>query len=195
MTTGPTEDAAMRRFAAAWADNGGCGRDRLVIEAHHAAFDTHAVELLAVQVSLGSGEQRGRALVIACGARQRDARALPQLVMVDLRHRRAETILQLRLHGPDELPLPLQGTRLGKVQLGGEDADVTRAHGAEPLYDAVAVAGVSRSVRSTWRVSYASSTSRSLTSLKPSRRMPHSKPSCTSRTSSLTRRSEAIVVS
>ena len=53
----------------------------------------------------------------------------------------------------------------------------------------------SSAVRSTWRTSYASMTSPSLTSSKPSRWMPHSKPSVTSRTSSLKRFSESIVVS
>ncbi len=62
-------------------------------------------------------------------------------------------------------------------------------------YDAAGVADSSSAVRSTWRTSYASMTSPSLTSSKPSRWMPHSKPSVTSRTSSLNRFSESIVVS
>src|SRR5712691_1195980 len=98
MTTWPTEDAAMRRFAAAWADNGGCGRDRLVTDCHHLALDARNVEILPVEVPLGVVEQPLGLAVFARDTGERDPRALPQLVVVDLRHRRAKAVLQLSLH-------------------------------------------------------------------------------------------------
>ena len=114
---------------------------------------------------------------------EREARALPELVVVDLRHRGAEAPLELRLDRQQLLALALERAVLGEVQLGGEDADVAGAHGALPATRRARrrrrAAGVgSRSVRSISRVSYTSSTSPSLTSLKLSSRMPHSKPSC-----------------
>src|SRR6185436_18955204 len=119
----------------------------------------------------------------------------PQLVVVDLRDGRAETILQLRLRRLDVLPLPLQRARLGKVELDAQDPDKACAHGATRTYDVAAGGASSSVVRSISRVSYASRMSPSFTSLKPSRRIPHSNPSVTSRASSLKRFSWAIVVS
>src|SRR6476661_3585238 len=70
-------------------------RMRLLIEGHHPALHASAHELLAVEVALGVVEQVLDLPVLARHARGRDARALPQLVMVDLRHRCAEALLQL----------------------------------------------------------------------------------------------------
>src|SRR5580765_972350 len=113
----------MRRFAAARADKWSRGRDHSIIEGHHLTLDTRADELLAVEVALGVVEQVLDLPVLPRHARRRDARALPQLVMVDLRHGSAEALLQLRLHGLDELALALQRAALGKVQLRREDSD------------------------------------------------------------------------
>src|SRR6266536_2949779 len=105
-----------------------------LVNPDHLALHTHHLELLPVQIPLGVVEQPRGLTVLAGHARERDPGALPQIVVVHLGDGRAEPVLQLRLHGLDELPLPLQRTRLGEVQLDRQDPDVTRAHGA---YDIV----------------------------------------------------------
>src|SRR5262249_1016432 len=55
-------------------------------------------------------------------------RTLPQLVMVDLGHGRAEAVLELRLRRLDELALTLERARLRELELDREDADVAGAH-------------------------------------------------------------------
>src|SRR5581483_12053452 len=54
--------------------------------------------------------------------------ALPEVVVVDFRDRRAEALLQLRLRRLDVLPLSLQRPRLGEVQLERQDPAVAGAH-------------------------------------------------------------------
>src|SRR5438105_290762 len=62
-------------------------------------------------------------------ARDGDPRALPELVVVDLGHRGADAVLQLGLRRAQVMALLLQGMRVGKMQLAGENADVAAGHG------------------------------------------------------------------
>src|SRR5215210_2866246 len=171
-------------------------RMRSLTGCHQLSLDAHELVFLAIQVPNRLLHQHLGLAVLARHAGNGQPRTLPEVVVVDFRDRRPEAVLQLRFCRFDVLPLALERPRLGEVELDAQDADVAGAHGG---YSLAAVAGsgagVSRSVRSTWRVSYASSTSPTLTSSKFARWMPHSKPSATSRASSWNRLSESIVVS
>src|ERR671924_1215189 len=101
-----------------------------LVEADDVPLGAHEVELLPGEVPLGLVEQLLGFAVLARDARERQARALPEVVVIDLGHGRAETVLQLRLGGLDVLALAFEGARLRKVQLDAEDADVSRSHGA-----------------------------------------------------------------
>src|SRR5919197_2862715 len=103
-------------------------RRRSLIERHELPRAQPELPLLAVQVALGLVEQPLRFPRLARDARHRQPRALPQVVVVDLRHRRAEAVLELRLRRAHELALPLQRARFGKVEVDREDADVPHAH-------------------------------------------------------------------
>src|SRR5919197_1100489 len=103
-------------------------RIRSLIERHELPRPRPELPLLAVQVALRLVEEPLRLPRLAGDARDRQPRALPQLVVVDLRDRRAEPVLELRLRRPDELPLPLQRPGLGEVQVDREDADVPHTH-------------------------------------------------------------------
>src|SRR4051812_16169008 len=125
------------------------------------ALRAHELVLLPVEVALGRVEQLLELPVAARDAGDREPRALPQLVVVDLGHRNAEAVLELRLRRLHVLPLPLQRARLREVELDGEDADVAPGHARmlteRPGYDsregaaatAAGTAGIARSVRST----------------------------------------------
>jgi DNA-binding NarL/FixJ family response regulator len=62
------------------------------------------------------------------GARDSQARSLPELVVVDLRHGCSEAVVQLRLRRFEIPALALERAVLGEVELDGEDADVTCRH-------------------------------------------------------------------
>src|SRR3712207_4195603 len=94
-----------------------CARDELPARAGH-------FELLGVQVALDVVEKPCGLAVLARDAGDGEPRALPEVVVVDLRNRRAEAVLELRLRRLDELPLPLQRSRLGEVELDRKDSDV-----------------------------------------------------------------------
>ena len=100
---------------------------------------------LDVALELGGDvvDDRGRAA--HDGGRER--RALPEVVVVGLRNRRAEAALELSLERDDLLPLALQACVVGQVELDLDQAD-----------DAYS------SSLSTWRVSKTSRTSPSFTS-------------------------------
>ena len=66
--------------------------------------------------------------VLPRDARERDAGALPDVVVVDLGHRGADAVGELRLDRAHVQPLLLQRVRLREEQLGREDADVARTH-------------------------------------------------------------------
>ena len=95
---------------------------------------------------------------VAGDARDRQRRALPELVMVDLGDRGTEPVLELRLGRLDVLALALERARLREVELDGEDRDVAR-HGQRLGLGQPRVGrgpgrrGSSSDVRSTSRVS------------------------------------------
>jgi hypothetical protein len=109
-----------------------------IVERDDVAVDAAELPFLAGEIPLRGVEELHELVVVTRDARDRQPRALPEVVMVDLRHGRTKTLLQLGFRRFHELPLPLQRPRLGEVQLGGEDADVARAHaGIEPRADFV----------------------------------------------------------
>jgi hypothetical protein len=58
----------------------------------------------------------------------RQSRALPDIVMVDLGDRGADAVLQLRLRRAEVLPFLLQRVRLREVKVDREDADEAACH-------------------------------------------------------------------
>src|SRR5262249_52159005 len=139
----PTASASVSRIASF------TRRMRSVICRHHLLLRRHEFVLLAVEVAHRLFEQPLRLPVLARHAGDGQPRPLPLLVMVDLRHRRAEAVLELRLRRLDVLPLALQRPRLREMKLDGEDPDEAGAQVAA----GVAGAGALRSVRSTSRTS------------------------------------------
>src|SRR5689334_3881907 len=87
-------------------------RMRSVIERHHVPLAAHEHELLAVEPARGLVEEPLDLALLARDDSRRQARALPQLVVVDLRDGRAEPVLELRLRRLHELALSLQRARL-----------------------------------------------------------------------------------
>src|SRR5438067_11217850 len=67
--------------------------------------------------------------MVARDTREGQPRALPELVVVDLRDRSSEPLLQLRLRRLDVLALALQRARLRAVELDRENPDIARGHG------------------------------------------------------------------
>jgi len=70
-----------------------------------------------VQPSLRFVEQTVGLVRLARRDRRRQPAALPEVVVVDLRDRGAEAVLQLRLRRLDVLALSLERACLGKVEL------------------------------------------------------------------------------
>src|SRR6266540_116051 len=103
-------------------------RIRSVTRDHHLALHGHELVLLAVQVSNRVLEQLLELAVLARDTSDREPGALPELVVVDLRDRGTEAVLELRLRRLHVLALALQRAGLGEVQLDREDADVAGAH-------------------------------------------------------------------
>src|SRR3954469_12140967 len=97
---------------------------RSVVQGDDVSLHADELESLAGEKSLGAVQQLVELPVPPRDAGEGDPRALPELVVVDLRDRRAEAPLQLRLHGQQLLALALQRAVLGEVQLRGENADV-----------------------------------------------------------------------
>src|SRR5262245_36246644 len=123
-------------------------RIRSVIGHHHVLLRGQELVLLPAEIADRFLEQALCLAVLAGHARDRQPRPLPQIVMVDLRHRRAEAVLELRLRRLHVLALALQRPRLRKMELDGEDSDVAGAQVAAGV-----AAGAFRSVRSTSRTS------------------------------------------
>src|SRR5438067_12418068 len=103
-------------------------RMRSLIERHQIPRPRPDLPFLTVQIPLGLVEQPLGLARLARDAGDGEARALPQLVVVDLGDGRAEAVLQLRLGRPDEPTLALQRARFREMELDREDADVARAH-------------------------------------------------------------------
>src|SRR3989304_4614499 len=101
---------------------------RGLIEGHHLARDAGELERTAAEIALGAVEELLPLAVAARDAREREASALPDVVVVHLRHRSAEAPLQLRLRREELLALALEGVVLGEVELDRKDADVPGAH-------------------------------------------------------------------
>src|SRR5947209_8365995 len=108
-------------------------------------------------------------------------------MMIHLGHRHVESLPQRGGERLQHVPLLLE-------RVASWDAKVEPAQRGEHLPHGplllVGELSVSYNVRATSRTSYVSTTSPSWTSWKFSRPIPHSKPSATSRTSSLNRRSD-----
>jgi hypothetical protein len=126
----------------------------LVVGVDERPLDAYELPLLAGKPALRARREILRAARVPGRERGRDRRPLPELVVVDLGDRGAESVLELRLRREDVLALALQRPRLGEVQLGDEDGDEAGAQdpsaaGAPPLGGA----GSSSDVRSTSRVS------------------------------------------
>src|SRR5919106_89753 len=107
-------------------------RMRSVIGCHHLAFHRQQVVFLPVQVPNRIVEQLLELAAATCDAGDGESRALPEVVVVDLRDGRAEAVLEVRLRRLDVLALALERAGFGEVQLDREDADVAGAHGALP---------------------------------------------------------------
>src|SRR5438094_3755411 len=99
-------------------------RIRSGIGAHYLSLGAHELVLLSVQIADRLFEQLLRLAVLAGDAGHGQPGALPEGVVVDHGHRRAEAVLELRLCRLDVLPLSLQRSSLGEVELHGEDPDV-----------------------------------------------------------------------
>src|SRR5918992_400684 len=104
-----------------------------VVEGEDLALHRSQLERLAGEVALGPVEEAEELVVPARDAGEREARALPHVVVVDLGHRGAEAPLELRLDGEELLALALERMVLGEVELGRENADVAGAHGPSKL--------------------------------------------------------------
>src|SRR4051812_18793079 len=81
------------------------------------ALAARDLPLLASQPALGLVEQPLDLPVLTRDTRGRDARALPDVVVVDFRDGRADAVLELRLRGANIVALLLQRVRLREVEL------------------------------------------------------------------------------
>src|SRR5207253_1866034 len=104
-------------------------RIRSVIWAQYFLVRVDELVLLAVQVPNRLLEELLDFVVLARHAGNGQPGSLPELVVVDLRDRDTEAVLELRFCGLDELALPLQRRGLREMKLHREDAHVAGAHG------------------------------------------------------------------
>jgi hypothetical protein len=104
------------------------GANPLVLGVDDEALGEGDLPLPPAQPALRLVEQALDLAVLACDAGNGDSRALPDVVMVDLRDRCADAVLQLRLGRAKVVPLLLQRVRARKVQLAREDADEAARH-------------------------------------------------------------------
>jgi hypothetical protein len=102
-------------------------RIRSVIETHDVSLPGDHGPFLPVQPALRVVEQPLGLARLTRHDGGGQAAALPQLVVVDLGDGCAEAVLQLRLGRLDVPALALEGARLRKVELDGQDADETAA--------------------------------------------------------------------
>src|SRR6266567_6295838 len=99
-----------------------------VLRVDDEALDQRNLPLLAAQPALRLVEQTLQLARLPRDAGDRDPGALPQVVVVDLGHRRSDAILELRLRGAQVMPLLLERMRLRKVQLARENSDIAACH-------------------------------------------------------------------
>src|SRR5205085_9114577 len=127
-------DGPARREAAPACGRGdprrrGARRDRagsllggVVFRVDDAPLEPAHLPLLAGEVALRLVEEPLRLPRLAGYAGDREPGALPELVVVDLRDRGAEPVLELSLRRAEVRPFPLQRPRLGEVQLERQDS-------------------------------------------------------------------------
>jgi len=101
---------------------------RALTGAHHLALDEAELPLLRCEEPLGLVEQQLGVAVVARHGRERQPRALPRVVVVDLGHGRAH-VLEPLLGRAQEVALLLQRAAGGEVELAREDADEAGGHG------------------------------------------------------------------
>ncbi len=99
-----------------------------VIQRDDLPLDEAELESLPGEVALGAVEESLQLVVATRDAREREPGPLPDVVVVDLGHRRAEAPLELRLDRKKLLPLALERTVLREVELERQDSDVPAAH-------------------------------------------------------------------
>jgi uncharacterized protein len=102
---------------------------RLVLRIDDEALGQRHLPLLAAEPAVRLVEQPFDLAMLARDTRDREPRALPDLVMVDLGDGSADPVLELRLRRADVVPLLLQRVRVREVQLAGEHADIAACHG------------------------------------------------------------------
>src|SRR4029079_7612803 len=101
----------------------GAGAAASALRVDDEALGERHLPLLAAQPALGLVEQPLDLPALARDACDREARALPDVVVVDLGDRGADTVLELRLRRAHEVPLLLQRVRRREVQLARQYAD------------------------------------------------------------------------
>src|SRR5438093_977095 len=94
---------------------------------HHLSLHRSQLPVLAREVALRLVEQPLHLTVLAGDARERQSRALPDVVVVDLGDGGAH-VLQALLRRAQMVPLLLQRVTRREVQLAREDAHVAAAH-------------------------------------------------------------------
>ena len=124
-----------------------------VVRRHERALRSDELPFLPREPALGARSELLGLAGAACDERGGQRAALPDVVVVDLGHRGAEAVLQLRLCRLDVLALALQRARLGEVELDRENRDEAGAAAYDSSAGAPAGTGSSSDVRSTSRVS------------------------------------------
>jgi len=102
----------------------------LVIERHEITLVDEQLELLSGKPPLRRIEEAIGLTRIPRHTGDRQARALPHLMVVDLGDRAGDTVRQLRLHRPQVHALLLQRVALREEELKRVDADETLRHGS-----------------------------------------------------------------
>ncbi len=84
--------------------------------------------LLPTEPALGVVEKPRDFAMLPRDAGDRDPRALPHVMVVDLRDRCSDAVLQLRFRRTEVVAFLLQRMRFGEMELAGEDADEAATH-------------------------------------------------------------------
>jgi hypothetical protein len=100
----------------------------LILGIHEEPLGERHLPLVTTEPPLGIVEQTRRLSLLARHACHRDPRPLPDVMVVDLGHRRADASLELRLDGAQEHPLLLQRVSFGEVELARQDPDPAARH-------------------------------------------------------------------